>query len=200
LCPGPLAYRATTATRQETGKRKQALMRWLRDAIHSGNLCPGEMTPTARELSERFHLSLRVVVLEMQVLVQEGLLFNLPRRGTFVGRAPHQSHDVYLLAVGCAPEAHAHLLRIGFEERIAQLGGATLVLPLAEAVECRRQGTLPAIAGILDHSEGPPNGVTWGIDRTLPRVCFHTWNESASPAPASPCRCIYISAPRARAR
>gem|GEM_PF-6918292 len=41
-------------------------MRWLRNAIYSGNLRPGEMTPTARELCERFHLSLRVVALEMQ--------------------------------------------------------------------------------------------------------------------------------------
>jgi len=66
LWPGPLTYRASVATRQETGKRKQALMRWLRNAIYSGNLRPGEMTPTARELCERFHLSLRVVALEMQ--------------------------------------------------------------------------------------------------------------------------------------
>lgn len=167
------------ATRNETSRRKQALVKWLRDAVHSGHLRPGEMAPTARELAERFYLSLRVVALEIQKLVAEGLLYTVARRGTFVGR-PAQAHDaVYLLVIGDAPEAHWNVLRIGFEERIAQLGGATMVLPLAEAIARRRRGDLPALAGVYDHSEGAPESAGWGIDRGLPRVCFHLWNEDA---------------------
>jgi DNA-binding LacI/PurR family transcriptional regulator len=165
-------------TRIESGRRKQALVRWLREAIHSGQLRPGEMTPTARELGERFGLSLRVVALEIQALVAEGLLHTVPRQGTYVGRSACPSDAVFLLALGSCSEVHGDLLRIGFEERIAQLGGSTLTLTLDEAVLRRQRNDLPVLAGIFDHSEGRPRSA-WGIERSLPRVSFHAWIEDA---------------------
>lgn len=165
------------ATRQETAKRKQALVTWLSEAIHSGQLRPGEMAPTARDLAHRFGLSLRVVALEIQGLVEAGLLHTLPRRGTFIGRPARPSADIYLLCVPGLDDPVAQLLRMGFEDRITHHGGRSLVLSRSEAVDRRRRGGFGDLAGLLDFDLGRPGGPTWGIDRALPRAAFSAWNE-----------------------
>lgn len=56
----------------------------LRDAIHRGDLAPGEQLPTEQQLIERFSVSRNTVRLALGVLNSEGLISSSQGRGSFV--------------------------------------------------------------------------------------------------------------------
>ena len=59
----------------------------VRGEIEDGYLRPDDMIPTEKELSERYDLSRTTVRQAIQELTQEGLLYRVKVKGTFVARA-----------------------------------------------------------------------------------------------------------------
>jgi DNA-binding LacI/PurR family transcriptional regulator len=145
----------------------------VRKACQEGRLKPDDPLPPVRELTGQYDLCVHVVRRVLQGLEDEGFLYTIPRVGTFVGRPRALASAFYLLLL--PPKAGGGFytqIQTGFEERIAQLGGACLVMALEPALECRDKGELPALAGIFDFGYRPDAERTWGRERNLPRVGF----------------------------
>lgn len=166
-------------TRREIEQRRHELQAMFRQAHQQGSLKPGEMVPSVRELAERFQISPNIVRQALAHLVEDGVLHTIPRVGTFVGPPRAQVSEFYLLLLPNHMEEHdfASQLQSGFEQRIAQLGGASLALTLAHAQEHRANGLLPPIAGVFDYAYDPVRGERWGIDSAIPHVGFASWLE-----------------------
>lgn len=116
------------ATRKETSTRKQALHEELRLACRNGTLPPGEPLPSVRDLAGRYSVSHRLVNEALRTLMQEGLLYSVPRQGTFVGSPNHSREAQFLLYSVLAVRSNDQLSRLqyGFEEQITRLGGTCL--------------------------------------------------------------------------
>lgn len=142
----------------------------LRIAAVNGTLPPGTILPTVRELSAKYKLSVRVVSQELQRLIDEGVLYTLPRKGTFVGRPLSRISDLYLLLYD--RPIHVNAIRGGFEERISELGASSLTLPAAEAVNLSRSGELPQVCGVFDFAHIPVVEPAWVADPEVPYVRF----------------------------
>jgi len=139
-------------SRSEILQRKNALLRDLRAVHHHRVAMPGEMALSQRELSAKYGLSPRTVSIEMQKLIAEGVLYTVPRVGTFVGR-PQAARDSLFLALFRylkEPNIHWAAIQSGFEERIAALGGTSLVLDYETARRYRAVGEIVAPAGIFE--------------------------------------------------
>ena len=143
------------ATRRDVTEKKAVLLREIHAAHRSGQWAPGEAVPALTELAARYGLSKRIVNEELDVLVAEGLLFKVPRVGTFVAHAPVGEFEFYLLALDdedaqkIGNDAILMQIRHGFEEQIAGLGGSSLVMSVSNALENARAGALPPIAGVF---------------------------------------------------
>lgn len=176
------------APRRTTAERRKALADGIRQAGQSGELTPGDLLPTVRELSERYGLSVRTVSQELQKLVDDGVLHTIPRVGTFLAGPVTAATEGYLLlgAVAGSPYSsapHINRIRLGFEERVAQLGGASLAMPIDEAADHSRAGDLPDLAGIFDASNSPTPGGEWYANARLPRVRFGPVQRSRKNSP-----------------
>ncbi len=141
------------ATRPEIAANKAALLRDLR-ASHQAGARAGAAIKQ-RELSDRYGLSLRTISLSLAELVEEGVLYTVPRVGTFMGRPPAETVAPYLFVARHAitpqqPHGVHMQLQIGFEDRIAGLGGACLSLMKAEAAWHMEQGQLPRLSGVFE--------------------------------------------------
>lgn len=68
---------------KRTSKYKQ-VVQYIRDLIESDVLCPGDQLPTEAELMEQFHVSSITVRKAMEVLTQEGLIYRVKGKGTYV--------------------------------------------------------------------------------------------------------------------
>lgn len=66
---------------------------FLRDELQNGTFRPGEKIPSEAELSARYRVSRITVKQAIQSLVQEGLLYRMQGKGTFVAR-PKVSHSL----------------------------------------------------------------------------------------------------------
>jgi GntR family transcriptional regulator len=60
----------------------------LRDQVRRGRWLPGERVPSEKELCDIYAVSRTVVRQAVGDLVQEGLLYHLKGKGTFVRRRP----------------------------------------------------------------------------------------------------------------
>lgn len=141
-----------SSTRRETLERKNALLSDLRMAHDHGVAMPGEMALSLRELSAKYGLSMRTISIELQKLVDEGVLYTIPRVGTFVGR-PHSARNNLFLALfpySDALNTQWSALRAGFEDRIATLGGTSLVLDFETARSYKNAGDIVSPAGIFE--------------------------------------------------
>lgn len=145
------------ATHEETRARKQRLNEDLRKAYEAG-LESGGKALSLRALSERYGLSMQTVGVELQKLVADGVLYTVPRVGTFMGRPPAQFGGFYQLLSLRANGRHElfNAVQTGFEERIASLGGACDSLLLEEAVAQRAGGTSPVAGQFLLDSLSHP--------------------------------------------
>lgn len=167
------------ASRSEIQKRRAALQDYLRLALRNGTLLPGQILPTVRMLAEQFKLSLSVANQSLQELADEGLLYTVPRLGTFVGQRQDPISEFYLLLLPDHPtDESKHVgLQVGFETRITQLGGASLVLLPEEALRHRERAELPPLAGVFNYSFDPTREVNWHADGVIPHVGFASWAE-----------------------
>lgn len=145
------------ASRREIEQRKAALRAQLRKECLSGALPGGSLLPPVRELAEQNQLSSIVVRQVLKALEEEGLLYTVARVGTFVGHQPVASSEFYLLLLPVTHTIEGRFLqvKVGFEERIAQLGGATLLMTPNGAHRYRQNRQLPPLAGVFDFDEAP---------------------------------------------
>ncbi len=130
--------------------------------------------PPVRELAERFHLSINVARQVLQTLVEEGILHTVPRVGTFAGPALAPASAFYLLLLPEMPQLREYSTQIalGFEERSAQLGAASLVMPLPTALRCRQDDQMPTLVGVFDFANLPTDGPHWDPVAGVPHVVF----------------------------
>jgi DNA-binding LacI/PurR family transcriptional regulator len=160
-------------------KRRKALQEYLRLAMKNGTLLPGQILPTVRMLADQFQVSLSVANQAVQELADEGLVYTAPRLGTFVGQRHEAVSEFYLLLLPDYPhEASKHVgLQVGFETRITQLGGASLVLQPEQAMQHRERGELPPLAGVFNYAFDRNRSDNWQDDGALPQVGFASWAD-----------------------
>ncbi|GGO86501.1 GntR family transcriptional regulator [Wenjunlia tyrosinilytica] len=63
----------------------------LRQEITSGRIKPGDRLPSARELEERFGIANMTVRSALRVLREEGLIYSVQGRGSYVRNAPEKA-------------------------------------------------------------------------------------------------------------
>lgn len=134
--------------------------------------------PPLRQLAEQYDLSLSVVNQTLQEFAGEGLLYMVPRVGTFIGQR-HVQSEFYVLLMPYHPEDREKQARmqLGFEERITQLGAATLVMQPEQALDHRSRGELPHLAGVFNYAFDPAGDCNWHWDGGVPHVGFASWTE-----------------------
>ena len=117
------------ATRKQTGDRRQALQDELRISCRNGTLPSGVALPPVRELAARHNVSHRIVNDALNHLKREGLLYSVPRLGTFVGTPLQTPEGLYVvLSTSLHQDDQLARLLTGFEEAISRLGGNCLRL------------------------------------------------------------------------
>jgi hypothetical protein len=111
-----------------------------------------------------------VVHQEVQRMVEEGLLYSVPGSGTFMGTPPTKTSH-FFLTVAYHDIGVIDPLDVGFAQRIAMLGGASLSLTPEEIDVRNRLRATPALAGVWDSYQGKSNHLPWGpLRREVPRV------------------------------
>lgn len=163
-------------TRQETARQKNALKQDLRERCRAGVLVAGTAAPPLRVLAESYGISTNIASQVLQELIAEGLFHTVPRVGTFVGRPQASAGEFMLMLLpderGFTEEDDLRLIQQGFEERVAELGGVSLVMPLSVALAARESNELPPLVGVFDFAFHEDSPFTWGRDCALPRVGF----------------------------
>lgn len=137
------------ATRRELEQRKSNLQQEFRQAVRNGVFAQGETLPPVTQLAQQFRLSVAVVRQALQPLMAEGVLYTIPRVGTFVGRSPSVAPEFYVLVVPQKPSPGEYTaqVQIGFEDRIASLGGSSLIFEPSQIRGFRLCDDLPNPAG-----------------------------------------------------
>lgn len=156
------------ATRLETERRRELLRAHLREASLRCSLSPREMVPPVRELATRFELSVPVTLEVVKGLAEEGVLMSVPSVGTFFNRSRVSRSDVYLLVHEVSGELDA--IRVGFEDRISQLGSASLVIS-AQAAQSYIEREFQHVAGVFRARSLNPT-TQWEAPAGIPQVEF----------------------------
>lgn len=162
-------------TRQETTQRKHNLMRDLRALQREGRVRPGANALSQRELAQKYGVSVGVVGQTLQTLIGEGVLYTIPRVGTFIGAPPAEAFEFFLFLFPHDQRSDSSFfgsLQSGFEEVIAGRGGASLTMTKGAALEAHLRGELPPVAGMFSLVP-PPVALTDGLP-DVPRVCFES--------------------------
>lgn len=171
------------ATRREVNQQKLALNQALREQCRLGVLMPGQPAPPLRQLAEDFGISTRVAHQVLQELIAEGLFHMVPRVGTFVGRPRVTGAEFYLMLLpdeyGLTDRQDMTQIQHGFEERVAENGCASIVMPLRNALAARAAGELPPLAGLFDMAYHPGANSSWGPAGDIARVGFSGRIEDA---------------------
>ncbi len=139
------------ATRQEIHQRKLELKKALRTRCLDGQLQPGSLAPSKRQLATEFAVSSSVVSQVMQELIQEQLFYTVPRSGTFVG-TPRPLRRRSFVFYSEAPPVYAttQLVRAGFEGRIAQRGGIVFTLYRHQVDAITADDSMSFVAGVME--------------------------------------------------
>ncbi len=152
----------------------------LRQRCKGGQWVAGQMLPSLRQLAGEFGVSKEAATLVLRELAGEGLLSIVPNVGTFVGNATPEVRELYLFLMPVTEPLDSsqaqHRLQVGFETRIAELGGASIALKYSQAWEARQQGLLPQFAGIFDLAYGEGGG-DWPHDPQVAQVRFGNENS-----------------------
>lgn len=160
-----------STSRQEVSERKKALAFELRAVSRAALGSHGDAMVSVRELSARYGLALRTVSLELQKLAAEGVLYTVPRVGTFVGRPRSERSDLFVAIFPSLCDGNTQTAAIcsGFEERIAALGGASLMIDREMARQYQAGSGEVRPAGIFEFREQMP--CAW-LAPGAPRVEF----------------------------
>ena len=142
------------ATRQQTAQRRAQLAHELREGCRVGKWAPGAMVPTLAQLVNRYEVSAPVVHEEIRKLVDEGVLYTVPRVGTFVSEPLAPVEPFLFLIHDATPNGHESRTRRGFEARIAELGGTVIALWESEARGHFERDELPLLAGVFESTYG----------------------------------------------
>lgn len=156
----------------------------LRQRCKGGQWVTGQMLPPLRQLAGEFGVSKEAATLVLRELADEGLLSIVPNVGTFVGNTTPEVRELYLFLLPVteplASTDARYRLQVGFETRIAELGGATISLKYSQAWEARQQGLLPQLAGVFDLAYGEGGG-DWPHDPQVAQVRFGNENSHLPP-------------------
>jgi DNA-binding transcriptional regulator YhcF (GntR family) len=168
-------------TRSKTNLKRERLKSTLRERCHAGELAAGQPVPSVRDLATEFDLSRDVVTDLLRELVSEGVLYTVPRVGTFAGRPAGNQEQTYVMVHGPDPlqATTGQMVRMAFEERINELGGIAMLLEIQTALALQKSGQLPPISGVLDYSYFQDGESEWIRNTTqpdLPRVCYGVWS------------------------
>ncbi len=163
------------ASRHLTHSSKLQMKAALRQRCKGGQWAAGQMVPALRQLAGEFGVSKEAATLVLRELASEGLLSIVPNVGTFVGNPTPDVREFYLFLlpdVETLSSSHdRHRLQVGFETRIAELGGASICLRCSQAWDARRQGLLPQIAGVFNLAFGEGGG-NWPLEPQVAQVRF----------------------------
>ena len=111
-------------------KRRQALDH-LYTQIHSRQMKPGDLMPTECELSESLGMSRNTVRQALETLVQEGIIYRIPGKGTFLTtdqqRKSREQSDVFALISPQLREGFYPSLVHGFEQSSAGCEHQTVI-------------------------------------------------------------------------
>ncbi len=144
------------AKRLTVQANRESLYEFLKSSCTNGNLIPGTMLPPVRELSEQHGVTNHAVFQVIQRLTDEGVLYTVPRVGAFIGHPPRETVEPYLMVVPSHQSSRDHYLmqaQLGFEDRIAQLGGHSIILTPEETHQHLQQSELPPLAGVFESLE-----------------------------------------------
>lgn len=172
-------------SRPEIEASRQQLIGELRAQCRAN--APGVALPPVRELAQQFALSRSLVGEVVQSLAAEGILHARQGAGIFVIRPPQGKCGVFLL-VGPAnlSENTKQLLpmKLGFEERVTQLGGTSLTLAYEQVQHFLAHSAGLNIEGIfnfVDESEWPDHYEA--VPSPIPQVTsgqLDEWNAQNS--------------------
>ncbi|HIT75105.1 MAG TPA: substrate-binding domain-containing protein [Candidatus Avipropionibacterium avicola] len=136
--------------------RRTALREQVLSSIRSGVHPPGAKLPSLRTLGNSFGLSPPTVLDELRDLIADGTLVSVPGTGIFVAEDRLDDRPVFLLVHPSWPDqGELHRLtsvRLGFEETLSELGGATLSIDRDDLAAVVAAQPRPAIAGILSRA------------------------------------------------
>lgn len=155
------------ASRRELAGKKAALKNDLRQGCADGRFLPGELAPPVRELAQQYGISLQTVLDQLQELVGEGVLYTVPRQGTFIGKPQGQRGNFYLLLLPhlIGTDTILRQIQIGFDGHIAQLGGTTLVMTQEMAMQQIQSEAMPPLAGVFRYSALPLPGLLESLNQ-----------------------------------
>lgn len=151
------------ASRSKTDLKREAMKSSLRQRCAAGDISASRPLPGLRELASEFGLSKDVASLALRDLVDEGLLYTLPRVGTFVRETRTARGELFVMISHIQPSApHGNSgLKRGFEDAIAEVGATPLVLE-GEAFEAALLGgELGQVAGIFDMATAANGSPFW---------------------------------------
>ncbi len=124
------------ATRQETARRRRALVGDVRRMVSRRSAFGEEMLPSVRELAAQYDLAVSTVHTELQPFRDEGSIVSVPGLGM---RVAHRrlDRDQFIFVVpnptrNTYRNTQHQLMRIGFEDRLTSLGATTIPLAAKE--------------------------------------------------------------------
>lgn len=168
------------ATRKEIHRSKLELKNYLRLQCSNGHLLPGAPTPSLRDMAETYGISAPTVTQALQELVDEGLLHTIPRVGTFVG-PQKASFENYLLLDNFISSNTMRNFQfwMGFEARIAQLGGVSIKMSVAQLTAAVEARTLPPLCGMVEMDRASEEVMqSSAMQSVVARVRFATYTRS----------------------
>ncbi len=143
------------ATRQKTQQDKEALKEMVRAKCRAGEMRAGDRLPTLRELTTHYSLSMPTVAGALQELVAEGVLYFLPRVGTFVGPEQRAAGGTFVFVTPYPLSNNVHMVfaHRAFEATIAARGGSCLTLEREQVAQLQARGALPVLAGLFEFGD-----------------------------------------------
>lgn len=168
------------ASRQVTAQRRAELVRHLTELVSSGTTTPGDAIPSIRSLAEQFDLSQPTVLRELRPLIDSGILRSVPGVGIYIAhRDPRRDRRFVFAREPTDDEVTSHLdqIRAGFERRITELGGVSLVLSADQFLDPEQTPLVNSCAGVflwrLSRSERDPR---IGRDKSVHYVLDMSFN------------------------
>lgn len=162
-------------TRSEAAERAHHLVVELRAAISRGKLAPGVQIPAASSLARRYQLSRPTALKALQPLIDDGTLRVVPSVGIFVAEPNHARSGCYVLLVESLRSVRwiTHAAVRGFEERITQRGGRSIVLDRPTLLNPSARALLPSMLGVFVFTEADvTDAVLDSLDASMPVVTY----------------------------